>query len=219
MKYKCEVIQDLLPLYHDGVCSHESSVMVEEHLKECDSCKKALAAINKEITVPDASKEDAAQAWKSLVRNMWFRRIISLLLVAVLLIAAAVAGKEMYQHDQERTIWMNADETEYWAYRLADGRVYVQFFGKDHKISVMDEGPSEAEDGNYILKVGYSKASQALLAEEIGFVIDGDYENIVLAGKDSSTVICRMNDDLPPANQDIEEQVAEYDKVMEHSVG
>ena len=39
MKYNCKVIQDLLPLYTDGICSDVSAQMVEEHLKECASCK------------------------------------------------------------------------------------------------------------------------------------------------------------------------------------
>ena len=30
MKLSCDVIQDLLPLYHDGVCSKESRKIVEE---------------------------------------------------------------------------------------------------------------------------------------------------------------------------------------------
>lgn len=40
MKYKCEMIQDLLPLYKDQVCSEASRQMVEEHLEECPVCKK-----------------------------------------------------------------------------------------------------------------------------------------------------------------------------------
>ena len=39
MKYPCSLIQDLLPLYHDGVCSEESTKIIEAHLSECSSCK------------------------------------------------------------------------------------------------------------------------------------------------------------------------------------
>ena len=35
MKTPCNVIRDLLPLYHDGVCSPESRQLVEEHLEKC----------------------------------------------------------------------------------------------------------------------------------------------------------------------------------------
>ena len=42
MKVSCEIIKDLLPLYHDGVCSNESRQMVEEHLSECEKCRLDL---------------------------------------------------------------------------------------------------------------------------------------------------------------------------------
>ena len=37
MKVPCSVIRDLLPLYHDSVCSPESSAMVEEHMKDFEA--------------------------------------------------------------------------------------------------------------------------------------------------------------------------------------
>lgn len=38
-KYNCEVVQDLLPLYQDNVCSPSSRAVVEEHLAECTDCQ------------------------------------------------------------------------------------------------------------------------------------------------------------------------------------
>ena len=38
IKYECELIRDLLPLYQDGVCSQSSQKAVEEHLKNCCNC-------------------------------------------------------------------------------------------------------------------------------------------------------------------------------------
>ena len=39
MKYDCDVIRDLLPLYADKVCSENSRQIVEEHLQECPDCR------------------------------------------------------------------------------------------------------------------------------------------------------------------------------------
>ncbi len=36
---ECEIVQDLLPLYHDGVCTEKSRRFVEEHLKTCSTCR------------------------------------------------------------------------------------------------------------------------------------------------------------------------------------
>lgn len=41
----CAVVQDLLPLYHDGVLSEESGRLVEAHLAQCPQCRDVLAAL------------------------------------------------------------------------------------------------------------------------------------------------------------------------------
>lgn len=46
MKYDCEMIQDLLPLYKDSACSAASALAVQEHLKECEKCNKFYESLN-----------------------------------------------------------------------------------------------------------------------------------------------------------------------------
>ena len=43
MKYNCDLISDLLPLYKDDICSEATKKIVEEHLAECKDCKKMFA--------------------------------------------------------------------------------------------------------------------------------------------------------------------------------
>ncbi|MBR6873338.1 MAG: zf-HC2 domain-containing protein [Ruminococcus sp.] len=38
MRFDCDMICDLLPLYVDGACSKTSAAAVEQHLSECESC-------------------------------------------------------------------------------------------------------------------------------------------------------------------------------------
>lgn len=40
MKYDCDLVKDLLPLYQDGVCSETSTKIVKEHLEECTGCRE-----------------------------------------------------------------------------------------------------------------------------------------------------------------------------------
>ena len=175
MKHNCEVVRDLLPLYHDGVCSKKSREMVEEHLTECEACKKELEEIKKEVSVPNASKKDAARACD--------------------------------------------------AFRLADGRIYLEFNGMEHAITVVESpnDPSETGGQSYILRMGYSKATQdvKMTSPEFWGVINGNYEQVELdsAGKNDIIVICRMDDKLPSATEEMEKRAAEYDALMEHSVG
>lgn len=55
MKVPCSVIQDLLPLYHDNVCSPESCAMIEEHLKDCEACQEEFHRLE-ESPLPQAVK-------------------------------------------------------------------------------------------------------------------------------------------------------------------
>ena len=41
-RISCEVARDLLPLYCDDVCSQESRILIEEHLKNCSDCDALL---------------------------------------------------------------------------------------------------------------------------------------------------------------------------------
>lgn len=46
MKYKCAMIQDLLPLYADNVASDESVEAIKQHVLECDECRMLYDNIN-----------------------------------------------------------------------------------------------------------------------------------------------------------------------------
>ena len=214
MTKDCEVIRDLLPLYHDEVCSEKSRELVEEHLKECEDCRKALDEIKKEISVPNASRKDAGEAWKHLVKNLWIRKVVSIVLAVLLIVTAEFVGKEIYEWDQERTIWMDADELEIGAFRLADGRVYVEFIGREHRISVTQSDP-KVNDQTYGFRMGYNKKSLDHVSSypEIWDVLNGDYENATLIGANGKdlTFICSTDDELPPASAEIEAKVAERD--------
>lgn len=57
---ECDIVQDLLPLYHDSVCSVKSRKLIEEHLKTCENCRKMLVALDESEAEKDfaASNQD-----------------------------------------------------------------------------------------------------------------------------------------------------------------
>ena len=57
MKYPCDLVMDLLPLYHDEVCGESSKKIIEEHLAECDSCKSVMAKIDDNTYTDRLAKE------------------------------------------------------------------------------------------------------------------------------------------------------------------
>ena len=75
MKYPCSLIQDLLPLYHDGVCSEESSKIIEAHLSECSSCKdyyNSLCEADEIFAAPQNAELEMKKAasFRSIKRRM-----------------------------------------------------------------------------------------------------------------------------------------------------
>ncbi len=94
MKYPCEMIQDLLPLYLDGVCSEESKKGIEEHLQECSNCKEFLSAMREadkmEIENPNEDRErQKAASFKAVRKKIFGKQILIAVAVVVVLIAIA----------------------------------------------------------------------------------------------------------------------------------
>ena len=52
-KISCNVIQDIMPLYVDEIVSEDTKKLVEEHLKECEDCRKrTVSEIKTQIDQP-----------------------------------------------------------------------------------------------------------------------------------------------------------------------
>ena len=97
MKLSCKVIEDMLPIYYDGVCSDESAALVEEHLKDCPLCSRALADLRSSINIPEKPVDDLKplegirKKWK---KSKWayIQRGICITLAALLLVTAVLTG-------------------------------------------------------------------------------------------------------------------------------
>lgn len=97
MKISCEIIQDLLPLYCDEVCSDESRKQIEEHLQECDKCKEDLHLMKDAIQAPSTQEKDekaahaAASAWKKGKTRAFVKGCVIAILIAVIFIGSYLA--------------------------------------------------------------------------------------------------------------------------------
>ncbi|WOO36761.1 zf-HC2 domain-containing protein [Anaerocolumna sp. AGMB13020] len=91
MKIACEIIRDLLPLYHDGVCSMESRELVEEHLTECGSCSGELLAMD--TVLPVSNEESQWDDAKSVIQlsKKWKKGMLRSVLKGMLSTAIAFA--------------------------------------------------------------------------------------------------------------------------------
>lgn len=94
MNLPCETIQDLLPLYHDQVCSAQSRELVEEHLASCPHCQGELAALRAEMEGVNTMENtkpmrDIAKQWKRDKKSSFLK---GSLLVSVLASLASVVA-------------------------------------------------------------------------------------------------------------------------------
>lgn len=133
MEYKCEIIRDLLPLYHDGVCSPESAAAVEEHLARCEACKDIHQALLNAVKL-DPQKEgepeapSLAESLKKVKFSVKWKRVVACLL-AVLIVGAAATGTGMWAcastiplpEDLVLSVWKEQrhdDETRKWSQEM-----------------------------------------------------------------------------------------------------
>lgn len=100
MKVPCNIIEDLLPLYHDNVCSEESRAMVKEHLQTCEKCRTLLAMMDDNIEEAALVNDDRPiramkKAWDRTKKKSFHRgmrigitviAVIALLVLAVLFV-------------------------------------------------------------------------------------------------------------------------------------
>ena len=83
MKLTCEIVQDLLPLYEENLCSEASRAAVEEHLKECPMCRALVENMNKlseqEPVIEVSAEEDAVAKSFRKVHRRWKESLLIML--------------------------------------------------------------------------------------------------------------------------------------------
>ena len=87
----CDVIQDIIPLYYDNVCSEKSRDLVEEHLKTCENCRRLLASLeesNFDVKIYDEKQSVLANHMK---KEKTTAMKIGMIIAAVLLLPIVIA--------------------------------------------------------------------------------------------------------------------------------
>lgn len=98
MKYPCDVMRDLLPLYLDRVCSAESEKIVEEHLKECSECRAYKESIKEEelkndraVPVDMENESRKASCLRKIKKKILHKQILAAILAVVVLLSVGAA--------------------------------------------------------------------------------------------------------------------------------
>lgn len=112
MKYPCNMIQDLLPLYHDGVCSQESQEIIESHLAECSACKEYYTIMREaDDIIPQSheanSEQEKVASFQSVSRRLKKRQIVAAALGATVFLLIIIVGIEILKNYSEVVPYSN----------------------------------------------------------------------------------------------------------------
>lgn len=96
MNTSCNIIYDLLPLYIDGICSKDSTTLIEEHLKECPSCSAKYRAMKNPLESDAIKPQGDDSAIDNFNANRAFvkirRRWVASILITVLMLPIFYLG-------------------------------------------------------------------------------------------------------------------------------
>lgn len=119
---RCEIIQDLLPLYHDGVVNSVTHKAVERHLLGCEACAQEYRLLLSDL--PVRPEPEAASRFSSFAKAVQKKRVTTALIAAVLACILLAAG--LYVLTQVPTVPIDASDFQiYRTYRYeVDGKQY-----------------------------------------------------------------------------------------------
>lgn len=90
-KISCEICKDLIPLVKDGIASEDSVAAVEEHIKECETCK----ALYEGFALADSGNPDLERELSKLKRRVQIFSAM-LLMFGVFFGLSLTASEEMF---------------------------------------------------------------------------------------------------------------------------
>ena len=144
MKYPCDLIRDIMPLYHDEVASEESRKAVEEHLEECSACKEYYdimceSDVVETATYDEESEKKAADSYKKVYKKI-VKKMFKTAWISVLAVLGGIIGFFVlfcgYFIIQGNRSWEEHRDIEEYAL-LANGESvlkYFHFVGEDEYI-------------------------------------------------------------------------------------
>ena len=92
---KCNIIEDLLPEYADGMCQPETAEEIEKHLKECNSCLEKFERMQKDTMENELQNMEGMEdirPFQKISKVLKRNRMKKIAAVLVLVVVCAVFG-------------------------------------------------------------------------------------------------------------------------------
>ena len=123
MKITCDVINDLLPLYAEGMVSADTAALVEAHLASCEACRKALKDLRAPVML---SADTDAAPLKTVQKTMKKKKAHTIVFTALVCLVVAVTifgwltAPEYLQYSIQ-TIKLTVHEDDILSVRFGEG--------------------------------------------------------------------------------------------------
>ncbi|MGN1298681.1 MAG: zf-HC2 domain-containing protein [Candidatus Scatovivens sp.] len=91
-KRDCKIVQDLLPNYIEKLTNDETNKYIEEHLNECEECKKIYENMQKDLKL-NFSKRDSREVKYIKKFNKKFKLLRNVLIIIMVLFVIIVGRK------------------------------------------------------------------------------------------------------------------------------
>ena len=121
-KINCNVIQDILTLYIDDSVSDDTKALVEEHLQNCEGCRRLYNELTEDMMVPVEIKDDNKEV-KELqnFKRFLLRKRIRIILFSVVGTVICLAGIIGYMN--QHITYINYKDSGITIYKI--GRAHV----------------------------------------------------------------------------------------------
>ena len=89
-KKNCKIIQDLLPNYIENLTNSETNKFIEEHLIDCEDCKKILEDMKKDIKTNNITEKNDKEV--NYIKKINFKmKILKFLVIFIIILTFAIS--------------------------------------------------------------------------------------------------------------------------------
>jgi len=89
----CKIVQDLLPNYIEKLTSEETNSHIEEHLRDCEDCRKTLESMKKDLELNSKKRDGREVKYIKKFKNKM--RLLKAIILLILVIFVIVTGRKI----------------------------------------------------------------------------------------------------------------------------
>ena len=157
---ECKIVQDLLQNYIEKLTNEETNKYIEEHLKNCENCKKVLENMQKDIQVNDLKRTKKEVKYIKKFSNKM--KLLKAIIILIILVFIALTLRKFFiisklSEKAENTINSNNFHRIVYSYNLGK-YTKTEMFKLDDKYKI---DITEVNDDGVINKAMYAKLEES----------------------------------------------------------